>query len=528
MTTRFTELTSEQLDALILRVTQAKEHQLALSAEDCELLLNALMTLASMQQKLADNSITLSKLRKLAGMVQSSESLTSVVSGQSRKRRQPKQATKKVKPAPQVKPEVAQHSLDELSKGDICPECQSGKLYKFEPATFLRITGHSPYTPVQHVMERLRCNACGAYFTAEVPEDVAKDGEPGHKYGYSARALMALGKYYAGTPFYRQGSLQSLLGVSITASSIFDQTEYLANDVFPVFNALSTMAADAAHYYLDDTGNRILSQQAIVKTGRDGKQRNRTGVYTSGLIATTQAQQHIVLFNTDIGHAGEFIDDILKSRNLTLPPPILMSDALACNQPSKIPIQVSLCNSHGRRNFYDVHSHFPEQVEWVLTEYGKIWDNETEAIEQALSPQQRCDYHKAHSLPVMQSILTWGQSHLDENSIEPNSGLGKAIRYFIKHFAGLTAFCTIPGAQLDNNLMENQLKLVIRDRKNAMFKRTQAGADIGDVITSLIATCVASGTNALDYLTTLQREKKQVKASPAHYLPWNYKSTQLE
>ena len=128
----------------------------------------------------------------------------------------------------------------------------------------------------------------------------------------------------------------------------------------------------------------------------------------------------------------------------------------------------------------------------------------------------------------MQSIQSWGQSHLDDNSIEPNSGLGKAIRYFIKHFAGLTAFCTIPGAQLDNNLMENQLKLVIRDRKNAMFKRTQAGADIGDVITSLIATCVASGTNALDYLTTLQREKKQVKASPAHYLPWNYKSTQPE
>ena len=261
----------------------------------------------------------------------------------------------------------------------------------------------------------------------------------------------------------------------------------------------------------------------MIKTGRDGKTRQRTGVYASGVIATITGGHHIVLFQTDIGHAGEFIDDILSKRAAEFSSPILMSDALPHNQPSKIKVQTSLCNSHARRQFYDVHSHFPEEVEWVIEQYGQIWHNDTVAQAQAMSEQQRCDYHQRHSLPVMEEIRQWGQTHLDNDTVEQNSGLGKAIAYLNKHFDGLTAFCRIPGAQLDNNKMENQLKLVIRDRKNAMFRKTQTGADIGDVITSLIATCAEAGTNVFDYFIRLQREHEKVKVNPKDYLPWDFK-----
>lgn len=516
MSQAFNDISQDELDALISRVSQAKAHELTLSAEDCELLLNALMTLASMQEKLHDNDITVGKLRKLVGIVQSSERLASSL-GKPKKTRH-KSTRKKVKAVP-VQPEVVHHTLQQHRKGDPCPDCESGKLYKFEPATFLRIKGHSPFTPVKHVMERLRCNACGAYFTAAVSDEVTQDGGVYQKYGYSARALMAISKYYAGSPFYRQGSVQDLFGVPISASTMFDQIEYLANDVYPVFTYLTQLASTAQHYYLDDTTHRIVDKKALIKTSRDGKVRERTGVYASGLLATLD-HHDIVLFHTNIGHAGEFIDDILASRPKGLPPPILMSDALPHNQPSRVAVQTSLCNSHARRQFYDVHSHFADEVDWVLAEYGKIWAHDTHASDNAMSARQRQVYHRQHSLPVMQAIQAWGQTHLDNATVEANSGLGKAIRYFIKHFEGLSAFCRIEGAHLDNNLMENQLKLMIRDRKNAMFRKTQAGADIGDVITSLIATCANAGVNALDYLITLQREKDKVRANPERYLPW--------
>lgn len=151
--------------------------------------------------------------------------------------------------------------------------------------------------------------------------------------------------------------------------------------------------------------------------------------------------------------------------------------------------------------------------------------NDQKAKEQSMSAEARRDYHQQHSLPVMQDIRDWGQSHLDNATVEANRGLGKAINYFINHFEGLTAFCNIPGAQLDNNIMENQLKLVIRDRKNSMFRKTQAGADIADVVTSLIATCVEAGVNAMDYFVHLQRNHQQAQAQPAHHLPWNFKGT---
>ncbi len=325
--------------------------------------------------------------------------------------------------------------------------------------------------------------------------------------------------------------MQDLLGVPITASSVFDQIEYLSNALYPVFKHLYLLAADAAHYYLDDTTNRILDIKPIIKKQRNSnKKKERSGVYTSGLIARLDTGQQISLFETNIGYAGEFIDLILQTRDTSKPPPILMCDGLASNKPSNIHSIMSLCNSHGRRQFYDVMSHFPEEVDYILDRYGVIWHNNSVAIDKKLSDEDRLAYHREHSLPIMQEILIWGQSMLQDNSrqqakVEENSGLGKAIRYFIKHYDGLVMFCQVAGAQIDNNKMESALKLVVRNRKNASFYKTQAGASIGDVIMSMIATCTQSGVNAFEYFNLVQRENQKVIYNPEKYLPWNYQKS---
>ena len=531
MTQSFTDIDNDALDALIERVSEAKEHELALSPDDCQLLLNALMTLASLQENIASKDVTIHKLKKLIGIVKSSEKLEDLIKQESLPTKSSKtnkqQRTSRTKPtATKVKPTVVHHPLTTLARGELCPECNIGKLTKYEPASFLRIVGQSPFIPDQHVMERLRCSACGAYFTAPLADEVQADGQAQQKYGYSARSLMAICKYYAGTPFYRQGSLQKLLGVSITASTIFDQTEYVANAIYPVFKQLIVEASNARHYYIDDTTHRILDQAPIVKKQRNSdKERIRTGVYSSGMIAVTATEQHIVLFETNIGHAGEFIDSILCRRSDNVAP-IIMSDALGSNRPSvDMEFISSLCNSHARRKFVDVLSHFPDEVGNILEKYGQIWHFDNLAKEQKLNTKERQAHHYKLSLPIMAEIRKWGTAHLLDESVEENSGLGKAIKYFNKHYEGLTSFCRVPGAKLDNNLMEAELKLVVRDRKNAMFHKTLSGASIGDVITSMVATASWAGINIFDYLNTLQREQKAVKLAPENYLPWNYQQT---
>jgi len=520
------EIDVKAFDALIARLNEAQDYNLTLSADDIALLLMALSTLATLQDRLSSHDVTVHKLRKLLGMVSASETLSTLLKGKSTSSSKPprKRKTKKDPPAG-VNPTVVHHPLVGLNKGDHCPACDRGSLVKYDPAVLLRITGHSPYKATKHVSERLRCNTCGEYFTAKLPNEVKADGHANQKYGYSARSLMAINKYFMGAPFYRQQSLQDILGMPITASTVFDQCETVANDLHPVYHAIFAAAAHAVHFYLDDTRHKIIDQKAIVKAPRKtGKPQKRTGVYASGVIATLADGREIVLFKTNIGHAGEWIDDILHARDPGQAPPILMSDALSSNKPSRVEAILSLCNSHARRQFVDVLAHFPDQVDTVLNLYKVIWIQDDRAKEHRLNDADRLAFHREHSLPVMAQIRDWGQCQLDKETVEENSGLGKAIRYFIKHYEGLSCFCRVEGAMLDNNAMEAQLKIIALGRKNSYFYKTLAGAAVSDVITSIIATCARAQVNPFDYLTAIQRNQDAVKSNPQAWLPWNYPS----
>ncbi len=90
----FTDIDSEALDTLVERVKEAKQHDLALSAQDCQLLLDALVTLASLQERLADNDITLHKLRKLVGIVKSSEKMSNLLGDRSQANQRKKKRNK--------------------------------------------------------------------------------------------------------------------------------------------------------------------------------------------------------------------------------------------------------------------------------------------------------------------------------------------------------------------------------------------------------------------------------------------------
>jgi hypothetical protein len=124
----------------------------------------------------------------------------------------------------------------------------------------------------------------------------------------------------------------------------------------------------------------------------------------------------------------------------------------------------------------------------------------------------------------MEQLRVWLKRQFDERLVEPNSALGAAINYLRKHWEKLTLFLRVPGAPLDNNICERALRKAILHRKNALFYKTQRGADVGDLYMSLIYTCEVNGENPFDYLTELQRHDEEVAASPQDWLPWNYRA----
>jgi len=296
----------------------------------------------------------------------------------------------------------------------------------------------------------------------------------------------------------------------------------VANDGMPIYYQLIRDAANARVFYIDDTNNRVLTQKDEERPKRNGKgTRLRTSVYTSGLIAVTASGHKIYLYNTNLGHAGEWLDEILKHRDAGLPAPIIMSDASSNNLPTvSLDVEIALCNVHARRNWVDIESHYPDEVAWVLELYGNIWKYDTQAKAENYDDQQRLAHHQTHSLPVMEQIKAWCEQQLNAKESEQHSSLAKACRYYLKHYEGLTLFCKVAGAPIDNNLVEEGLKVKIRSRKTSHFYKTQVGADVANVLTSIIATCYRNEGDPFVYLNTIQRQRSDVKADPTAWMPW--------
>ena len=451
--------------------------------------------------------------------------------------RNPKQNKKKSKAAPHGKSseedfpdaEFVQHKHTVLKSGDICPECQSGKIYKYEPAQFIRITGQAPLKATIHVIEQLRCNTCSKIFKAEVAPDLVKDGPTEQRFGYSARAMIAMQKYCAATPFYRQHMLQKAMRVPISTSTLWDQCEEVANAALAIYLRLIEHAANGWLLLSDDTSNRILKIEPMLKKKRhSNKEQLRTGVHTSGIVAFTKENREIVLYKTGINHAGEFLDELLSVRLPGLEPPLHMSDALSSNTATVMKTLKCLCNSHCRRLFVEQEENHPDEVEYVKGIYSKIYEHEAHTKEEEMSTSERLAYHRKHSLPLMEELLAWAKRQFDDRLVEPNSPLGGAIKYLLKHQTSLMAFCFHEGAPLDNNLQENKLRLVVLHRKNALFFKEEIGAKVADIIMSVCATAVSAGVNVHEYLIELQRNKADVKKNPDAYLPWVYQARLTE
>lgn len=403
------------------------------------------------------------------------------------------------------------YKLEDLSTGDKCPSCLMGKVYSVTPGTHIQFTGENPIQATIHETEKLRCNTCGNYFEAELPEEFKK------KYDPSADVAITIQKYALGMAFYRSGKWQNDLGVPLPASTAWERCEALMNSVYPVFDELVKYAANGDLFHGDDTRNKILDLQKEIRL----KKEKRVGIYTTGIISKID-DKVINLFFTGREYCGENMKKLLLLRTKESQA-IFMSDALAMNLPRGIKVFWAKCLTHARRNFWDYRDEYPGMVGYVLKEFAKIYRADFNAKKLNLTGEERLKYHKKHSEKILNKLRRWGLKKLYLKKVEPNEELGGAFKYLFKHFKELTLFLRMPGVPLDNNIVERLLKTPILNRKNSYFYKSEFGALVGDVMMSLIETCKASRINPRNYLLALHQNKSLVKSEPQNWLPWNFK-----
>jgi transposase len=403
-----------------------------------------------------------------------------------------------------------------LAVGERCPVCGRGRLYRVEPGIEVRLDGHALLSAVCYALEKFRCSACGQVFTAASPAGT-------EKYSARARAVLVLGRYYLGVPFYRLEGYQAMVGVPVSDATQWDQIERVADCAYPVFEHLKELAAQGEVIYQDDTHVRILSLIAENRRPQaDDMSEARTGMYTTALVAQ-QGAQTICLYFAGRAHAGENLEALLTHREPDRGKPLVMSDALTHNNIADEGALIRChCLAHGRRKFTELEEVFPAECALVIKTLKQVFDHEEEARVQHMNAEVRLKYHQQYSGPIMEALKDWLDAQFEERNVEPNSSLGKAFQYLLTHWQTLTRFLEVPGAPLENNMAERALKLAIRQRNNSLFYKTDYSAYIASMLTSLIATCLHAGVNALDYLVALQEHRAAVFSDPAAWLPWNY------
>jgi hypothetical protein len=319
----------------------------------------------------------------------------------------------------------------ELKPGAGCPHdgCR-GKLYDTkQPAIFIRLTGQPLVGATRYEQEVLRCSACQERFTAPLPAGVKPE-----KYDETCDVSLALAKYGAGLPWYRLARLQESFGVPLPESIQFERCEAVADAALPVFLYLRRLAADGEVIYSDDTRVKILS---CLKENKELSEEERRGTHTSGLVIEV-GERKIAIYNNSRRHAGENLDELLKARSAELGRPIQMSDALAANWSGQEETVEAKCLAHARRKFIDIEQAFPSECGHVLDAIAQVYRVEAET--EGMSAQERLECHQARSGPVMAELREWIEEEFSERRTEPNSRLGQAFRYVLKHWEGLTRF----------------------------------------------------------------------------------------
>jgi hypothetical protein len=374
------------------------------------------------------------------------------------------------------------------------------------------------------------------YLAAQSPEGIGSE-----KYDATSGSMIALLKYGSGMPFNRMEGLQENLGIPLPASTQWEIVHAKAERIESAFEELARQAADGEVVHNDDTTIKILEmmgkrarEQAgtvrsmVVEDSADDSAKNetsrRTGMFTSGIVSTREGRK-IALFLSGRKHAGENLTDVLAARSKDLSAPIQMCDALSRNLPAELKTIVAHCLAHGRRQFVDIVEQFPDECRYVLESLAVIYHNDAIARQRNLSPAARRHFHQSESSPTMEELHVWLARQFEERLVEPNSSLGGAISYMLKHWEKLTLFLRVAGAPLDNNICERALKRAILHRKNALFYKTGRGAHVGDLFMSLIHTCELCGASPFDYLTELEYHAGELSANPQNWMPWNYRET---
>jgi len=361
----------------------------------------------------------------------------------------------------QVCPHCGGTKFDDLGEGEVSYE------YEWVPGHFVRR---------KHVRKKKACR-CGQYIvTAPAPARVIDGGE----YGPGFYAHVVVSKCCDSIPLYRQEKQLKRLGIRVNRSTMCVLFHRTADLVKPIWERLLELAPHSEYVNGDETVVWVLEP---IRTRR---------AYMWVFVVPDA-----VVYYFSPSRSGETPRKVLGDSTGTL-----QVDAYSGYNQVTTPERRTRagCWSHVRRRFYAALETARDEAKYALDRILDLYEVEYDAAEQnVLGSDRHLAMRRARSDGTVQKFHKWLKEQ--EPLHPPKSPMGKAVGYALNNSKALIVFLSDAKVRLDNNISEQQLRIIALGRKNYLFLGHDLSGEHLAILQSLISTCELNGVNPQEYLT---------------------------
>lgn len=396
-----------------------------------------------------------------------------------------------------------------------CP-CGCGRMHKIgEDRTERLDIIPAQLRVIVTIRPRYACRICtDGVIQAPAPAHLIEGGLPTE----AMIAQVLVSKYADHLPLYRQSQILARSGVDLHRSTLADWVGTAAFHLGPVVDRLAEHLKASTKLFMDETTAPVLDP---------GRGKTKTG-FLWALARDDRAwggddPPGVVYFYAP-GRGGEHAETFLTGFD-----GILQLDGYQgynrLTRPSRkggSPVTVAHCWSHARRKLREIFDRDGSEIAAEglrrIAEFYKV-----EAEIRGCSPGQRLSARQARTAPLVAAFDTWLQGQ--RRRVSAKSRLGEKLAYIHNHWDGLQTFLADGRVEIDSNSVENLVRPIALNRKNALFAGHDEGGRSWGRIASLIETAKINGVEPFVYLkATLEaiaagHPQKRID----ELLPWNFR-----
>jgi transposase len=334
---------------------------------------------------------------------------------------------------------------------------------------------------------KYRCSCQGAVLTAPAQPRII----PGSSYSDEMILDVALTKYCDLTPIERYAAMAARCGVKdLPPQSLIELTHGLADFLSPAYTRIKKAVLQARVLNADETPHKMLE-------GSDKKTWYLWGFSTP---------EHCLL-ECHGTRSGDVASEVLLKSQAE----VLVSDVYSgygkavrlANEQRRIAgravIKSAYCNAHARRYFYKCWPQYKES-QFYLDHYHEIYRLNSESKGQdpprilELRSQMRSRF-EAMRAKALEELAGYPEQ----------SKYGKALKYFLENYTGLTLFMADPEVPIDNNSQERLLRNHVVGRKTWYGTHSERGALTAAILFTLVESCKLNDVNPREYFKRLTK-----------------------